>query len=136
MKISVTLCASVLALATLALTVDGAFAATNLNSSKSNVYKLDPNDPNAAKACTDKGGIVSTGAGGQKTCTTPSAACSATNISAGTSSSLDTNDAAAVKACFDACGTISTDQAGQTICTKPGTIAPATAPTTAREPNN
>lgn len=72
MKLSALLCASLLALGTLALTADGAFAATTIKSSKSNTSdKLDPNDPNAAKACTDKGGVVSTDKDGNRFCTLP-----------------------------------------------------------------
>ncbi len=51
-----------------------ALAATNLNSSKSNIYRLDPKDPGAAAACTKAGGSVSTGNDGQKLCTKPEAA--------------------------------------------------------------
>ena len=87
----------------------------------------------AAKACTDRGGIVSTAPDGHRSCTAPSAACTATKI--GTSSSIDTNDEAAVRACFVACGTISTNQAGQTVCTKSGTLG-VPAPTPSREPHN
>jgi hypothetical protein len=38
-----------------------------------NPYKLDPKDPNAAKACTDKGGKVSSDKDGNKICTLPKA---------------------------------------------------------------
>jgi hypothetical protein len=76
------------------LTVDGAFAAKtynashsntantvapgaatpapagaiNLNSSRSNIYRLDNRDPNAAKACSSQGGTVSNDKAGQKIC--------------------------------------------------------------------
>jgi hypothetical protein len=58
------------AFATCSLTADGAFAAVNYNSSKSNSgnFALDPKDPNAAKACTDAGGKVSTQKNGHKVC--------------------------------------------------------------------
>ena len=55
-----------------------ALAATNLNSSKSNIYRLDPKDPGAAAACTKAGGSVSTGNNSQKLCTKPKAAAPAT----------------------------------------------------------
>ena len=55
-----------------------ALAATNLNSSRSNIYRLDPKDPGAAAACTKTGGSVSTGNNGQKLCTKPEAAAPAT----------------------------------------------------------
>jgi hypothetical protein len=122
------LCASALALATFAS--GAAFAKTVEVTSTA----IDGSDA-AVKACTDKGGIVSTAAGGQKSCTTPSAACTTSKINVGTSSGIDTNDEAAVRACFVACGTISTNQAGQTVCTKPGTLE-LPAPTPSREPHN
>ena len=55
-----------------------ALAATNLNSSKSNIYRLDPKDPGAAAACIKAGGSVLTGNNGQKLCTKPEAAAPAT----------------------------------------------------------
>ena len=55
-----------------------ALAATNLNSSKSNIYRLDPKDRGAAAACIKAGGSVSTGNNGQKLCTKPEAAAPAT----------------------------------------------------------
>ncbi len=74
MKTSTVLCASIVVLATLALTTDGAFAATNLNSSKSNIYKpINPKDPNAVKACTKSGGTVGKNPKGQNACITPAA---------------------------------------------------------------
>jgi hypothetical protein len=130
MKFSAILCASVLGLVGLALTVDSAVAATNLNSSKSNTAVIDSSDA-AAKACTDKGGVVTTAVGGQKSCTLPASPC--LKIINGTSSSIDIDDPVAIRACFDACGAISTDQSGQKVCTKPG---PMPAPTPTREPHN
>jgi hypothetical protein len=62
---------SVAALAVSALTVDGALASINLNSSRSNIYRLKPNDLNAPKACTDAGGTVSTDKDGNRICTMP-----------------------------------------------------------------
>jgi hypothetical protein len=132
MKRSAMMLASVVALAALASAADSAFAKSPANSA---TYKLDASDPNAAKACTDKGGVVTTDKLGAKVCTLPLAACT---VSAGTSNpyTLDPSDPNAAKACADACGTVSTDASGQKICTTPGTIAPATAPTTTREPHN
>ena len=71
MKLLPILCAGLLACAAFAVSVDVASAATNLNSSRSNIYKINPNDPNAEKACTDGGGKVSTDENGQKICTKP-----------------------------------------------------------------
>ena len=70
MKLSPLFCASVVALAALALTADGASAAKNLNSSKSNIYRLSSTDPNATKTCTGGGGVVATDMDGQKVCAT------------------------------------------------------------------
>ena len=59
MKTSSVLCASLVALAALALTSDGAFASINLNSSRSNIYKaINPSDQNAVNAYTKGGGTV------------------------------------------------------------------------------
>jgi hypothetical protein len=61
--------AAVVVLAALPPMASGALAqGVNYNSSKSNtgnitVSPLDPNDPNAVKACTDGGGVVSTSQG-------------------------------------------------------------------------
>ena len=87
MKLSPLFCASFVALAALALSASGASAA-NLNLSKSNINKLAPNDPNAEKACTDGGGIVSTDKDGQKICTQPEAA-NATTVKSSKSNSQD-----------------------------------------------
>lgn len=77
MKLSPIVCASVVALAALALTADGAFATSSLNSSKSNIYRLDPTVPNAEKACTGGGGVIATDKDGQKVCATGYRAASA-----------------------------------------------------------
>ncbi len=74
MKLSPTLCVSVMALAAFALTANGAFASISLNSSRSNVYRIAQGDPNGEKACTDKGGKVSTDKDGNKICTLPAPA--------------------------------------------------------------
>jgi hypothetical protein len=74
MKLLPILCAGLLASAAFAVSVDVASAAVRLNSSKSNIYKLAPNDPNAEQACTDGGGTVSTDKDGNKICTKPEAA--------------------------------------------------------------
>jgi len=67
MKLSSMLCTSVIALAVFTLSNNIAFAAANLNSSKSNVYRLDPTDPNAAANCAKAGGTVKD-KDGQKIC--------------------------------------------------------------------
>jgi hypothetical protein len=56
----------------------GSAASINLNSSKSNIYRLNPSDPNAAKTCVRVGGTVSTDASGQRVCTTPAPAAMTT----------------------------------------------------------
>lgn len=80
MKLSPLLFASAAVLAGLALSAEGASAATNLNTSRSNIYKIDPNDPNAGKSCTDGGGKLSTDKAGNKICTKPESASKATNL--------------------------------------------------------
>ena len=62
-----------------AVFASSATAATNLNSSRSNIYKIDSSDANAEKKCTDGGGKVSTDKDGNKICTTPQPAY-ATNL--------------------------------------------------------
>jgi hypothetical protein len=72
MKTSSVLCASLVALAALALTSDGAFASINLNSSRSNIYKaINPSDQNAVNACTKGGGTVGKDPKGHDACVTP-----------------------------------------------------------------
>ena len=72
MKTSYVLCASLVALAALALTSDGAFASINLNSSRSNIYKaINPSDQNAVNAYTKGGGTVVKNSKGQDVCITP-----------------------------------------------------------------
>jgi hypothetical protein len=127
MRVSGTLCLSALALVMLAGVPSAAVVA------RSTTVAIDGSAA-AIKACTDKGGIVSTASSGQKSCTTSATACASNNVSFGQSSSIDVNDAAAVRACFDGCGTISTDQAGQSVCTKPDTMMPDASST--REPHN
>lgn len=75
MKLLPVLCSTLLASAVLSA---GVASATNLNSSRSNIYRLDPSDPNGEKACTDSGGAVSTDKDGQKICTKPEPASSTT----------------------------------------------------------
>jgi hypothetical protein len=59
-------------LAALALTSDGAFASINLNSSRSNIYKvINPSDQNAVNACTKGGGTVGKDPSGKDACVTP-----------------------------------------------------------------
>jgi hypothetical protein len=72
MKTPSVLCASIVALAALALTSDGAFASINLNSSRSNIYKaINPSDQNAVSACTKGGGTVGKDPKGHDACVTP-----------------------------------------------------------------
>jgi hypothetical protein len=54
-------------------------AAKNLNSSRSNIYRLDPHDPNAATECTKASGKISNDEEGQKICTLPEKAAPAPN---------------------------------------------------------
>ena len=74
MKLLPILCAGFLASAAFAVSADAASAAVKLNSSKSNIYKINPNDPGAEKACTDKGGTISKAKEGATLCTMPEAA--------------------------------------------------------------
>jgi hypothetical protein len=72
MKTLSVLCASIVAWAALTLTTDGAVAAINLNSSRSNMYKsINPNDQNAVNACTKGGGTVGKNPKGKDACITP-----------------------------------------------------------------
>lgn len=77
MKLLPILCAGLLASAALIMSAEVA-SAGNINTSKSNTFKLAPNDPNAEKACTDGGGKVSTDENGQKICTKPVPAAATT----------------------------------------------------------
>jgi hypothetical protein len=79
MRLTSTLCAAIVTLAAFALAADGAFAAINLNSSKSNIYKaIDPKDPKAVQACKDGGGTVGKDPKGHDACITPAPATPAT----------------------------------------------------------
>ncbi len=72
MKISSIFCASIVSLAVAALAANAAFAATNLNSSRSNVYKsINTKDTAAVAACTKGGGKVGKDEKGQDACITP-----------------------------------------------------------------
>ena len=72
MKTSSVLCASLVALAALALTSDDAFASINLNSSRSNIYKaINPSDQNAVNAYTKGGETVGKDPKGHDACVTP-----------------------------------------------------------------
>jgi hypothetical protein len=65
----------IVALVALTLTPSGALAVTNLNSSRSNIYKaINPNDPNAVNACTTGGGRVGKDPNGRAACITPAPA--------------------------------------------------------------
>ena len=63
--------ASFAALAALAITADGAFAATNLNSSRSNNYKIGTTAGTTVADCIRQGGTVTTNRDRTKTCTFP-----------------------------------------------------------------
>ncbi|MGO8713734.1 MAG: hypothetical protein ACLQUZ_17045 [Rhizomicrobium sp.] len=67
MKLSTKACASIAAFAAFVLTADGAFAAVNYNTSKSNSGNFVITNPNDEKACTSQGGTVSS-KNGQKVC--------------------------------------------------------------------
>jgi hypothetical protein len=72
MKTSFVLCAAIVVLAALTLATGGAFAATNLNSSRSNIYKtINPNDAAAVAACKKGGGTVGKDDKGKDACITP-----------------------------------------------------------------
>lgn len=119
MKLSALLYASVAVLA-LASFHDRARGAEPGSSSQKlpNFYRLTPDDPAAEKACTDKGGAVSTDEDGTKICTL-ARACAKPG-GAATTAKLDGNDPAAAQKCKDACGVVSTDKDGAMVCTKPG----------------
>lgn len=70
MKMSALLCASAVAVAALALMAEGALAAP-VKGSKSNNFRLDPTNPNAAADCIKAGGKVATDKDGNKVCSTP-----------------------------------------------------------------
>jgi len=70
MKVSSMLYSSVIVLAMGVLSIDVAFAAANLNSSRSNIYRIDANDPNAVSICIKSGGTVVTNTEGNKVCVT------------------------------------------------------------------
>jgi hypothetical protein len=75
MKSSSVLCALVAVSAALALTTDGALAAINLNSSRSNIYKsINPSNQSAVDACTKGGGTVGKDPKGKDACITPAPA--------------------------------------------------------------
>jgi hypothetical protein len=116
MKASLFLCASVAVLAT-TLVWTGARAAPGESSQKGLSFFRLADDPAAAKACTDKGGAVSTDQDGYKICTMPRS-CPAPG-GATRSTKIDANDAAAAKRCQDTCGVVSTDASGAKVCTKP-----------------
>lgn len=119
MRVSVVLCASVAAVAlwSLAGAVHAGDPAPAASKAMPNFYRLTQNDPAAEKACTDKGGAVSTDADGNKICTLKRA-CRAGGATQTTK--LDAGDPAAAQKCMDACGVVSTDASGAKVCTKPG----------------
>ena len=115
MKRSVILCASV---AVFAFSLMPAGAVPGEASAKMpSFFRLSPNDPAAEKACSDKGGTVSTDQDGYKICTVPRS-CAAPGDATRTEK-LNTGDPAAAKKCKDACGVVSTNQSGAAVCTKP-----------------
>jgi hypothetical protein len=116
MKRSAILCASVAVFA-FSLMPAGAVPPGEASAKMSNFFRLSPNDPAAEKACSDKGGTVSTDQDGYKICTMPRV-CAAPGGATRTDK-LNTGDPAAAKKCKDACGTVSTDQSGAQVCTKP-----------------
>lgn len=118
MKISALLCTSV-AVFGLSSFSDGARAAAPSPSSQKlpDFYRLTPDDPAAEKACTVKGGAVSTDQDGNKICTLPRG-CTAPGGAMRTTK-LDGNDPAAAQKCKDGCGVVSTDKDGAQVCTKP-----------------
>ena len=73
MRTSSVLCASLVAVAALALTTNGAFAATTVRGSKSNSSDnvINLNDQAAVNACTKGGGTVGKNSKGQDVCITP-----------------------------------------------------------------
>ena len=129
MRFSLALCAGAFALLASATTAEVAVGATALTKTS---YKLNPADANAAKACTDAGGTV-TSVGGGQVCTLP-AGCA---IKATSSYKLDPLDQGAAKACTDACGAVSTDTSGAKVCTMTAaSVTPNASSTTTREPHN
>jgi hypothetical protein len=81
-----------------------------------NFYRLTAGDTAAEKACTDKGGTVSTDQDGYKMCTLPRSCAMG---GASRTFKLDAGDPSAAKKCQDACGVVSTDNTGAKVCTKP-----------------
>ena len=115
MKHSVVLCATV---AVFAFSFMPAGAVPGEASQKMpSFFRLSPNDPAAEKACSDKGGVVSTDPDGYKICTMPRV-CAAPGGATNTEK-LNAGDPAAAKKCKDACGVVSSDQSGAAVCTKP-----------------
>ena len=113
--VSVVLCASVAVLA-FSLAPAGAVPGEP-NAKMPSFFRLSPNDPAAEKACSDKGGTVSTDQDGYKICTMPRS-CPAPGGATRTDK-LNTADPAAATKCKDACGVVSTDQSGAAVCTRP-----------------
>jgi hypothetical protein len=116
MKRSAILCASVAVFA-FSLVPAQAVPPGEASAKMPSFFRLSPNDPAAEKACSDKGGTVSTDQDGYKICTMPRT-CAASDGET-RSDKLNAGDPAAVKKCKDACGVVSTDQSGATVCRKP-----------------
>lgn len=119
MKVSVLLCACVAVVALWPLAEGARAGAPGAPAQKQmpNFYRLTQDDPAAEKACTDKGGVVSTDQDGNKVCTLRRA-CPAPGGPTQTTK-LDAGDPAAAQKCTDACGAVSTDATGSKVCTKP-----------------
>ncbi len=127
MKPSSVLCASVVALAALALTSVGTSAATNLNTSRSNIYRtINPSDPKAVQACTSGGGKVGKDPNGHDACITTAtptpAPVGAINLNTSRSNiyrTINSSDPKAVQTCTSGGGTIGKDKDGNTVCIRP-----------------
>lgn len=120
MKRSSILNTGVLCAALFLATMAAGFAASNLNSSRSNIYKLAPNDPDPEKTCVDAGGAVFTDQAGQKVCIQPAPVpAQATNLNSSRSNRINPNDPNGDKACTDGGGAVFTNKAGQKMCITP-----------------
>jgi hypothetical protein len=96
----------------------GALAVPSQSEQKApTAFRLPSNDPTAEKACSDKGGAVSTDQDGMRMCNMKRA-CPAPGGATRTTK-LDPNDPGAAKKCQDSCGTVSTAADGSKVCTKP-----------------
>ncbi len=136
MKLSAMVCA-VVGLSAMALGVEGAFAATTINTTKSNTFKLDAGDANADTVCTSLGGTVAVEKDGTKVCTLPAAMATTvkgsksnssertTTINNSKSNNLKLAPTDTNKSCTDKGGAVFTASDGQRFCVFP---APAAKP--------